>query len=306
MFLGSEKQRAATLSVFSNTFLIISKLIVGILTHSISVISEAVHSLTDLFAALIAYFSIKESSNPPDKEHPFGHGKYEDLSGFIEGALIILAAGIIIHESVEKIIKNDFNHIDTTAGIVVMALSVIINILVSTHLFKIAHKTDSLALLADAEHLRTDVITSAGVLIGLILIKITSLQMLDPIVAILIALIIAKAGFKLCLAAGKNLLDTSLPEKDQKTILKVLEAYIPEEIVKVRELKTRKAGAEKLIELVIVIPKNKTIESGHNLCDRIEEDLKKNIENSSVIIHIEPCDCSCKKCRTKNYCSQIC
>ena len=303
MPFATEKRRAAILSICSNTVLILSKLIVGIITHSISIISEAVHSLTDLFAAFIAYFSVKESANPPDEEHPFGHGKYEDLSGFIEGTLIILAAGIIIYESVEKIIRNDFNHIDTTAGIIVMTLSVFMNIFVSRHLFKVARKTDSLALLADAEHLRTDVITSAGVLLGLVLIKITSIQWFDPVVAVLVALVIAKAGFSLCFSAGKNLLDTSLPEKDQKNILKTLETYVPEEIVKISELKTRKAGAEKLIELVIVIPKNKTIEAGHNLCDRIEEDLNKNIENSSVIIHIEPCDCSCKNCGTKKFCN---
>lgn len=303
MHFATQKQRAALLSIYSNTTLIISKLVVGLLTNSISIISEAAHSFTDLLAAVIAYFSVKKSAAPPDKEHPFGHGKYEDLSGFIEGALIIFAAGYIISESIEKIIGNKYDHLDTTAGIVVMLLSVVVNIVVSRHLFKVAHKTDSLALLADAEHLRTDVLTSAGVLIGLILIKITSIQILDPIAAILIALVIVKAGLKLCFTSGKNLLDTSLPEEEQKIILESINKYIPNQVVEIKKIKSRKSGAEKLIELVITIPKNLTIENGHTLCDSIEEDLKNSIPNSSVIIHLEPCECSCNNCQTKDTCN---
>lgn len=306
MSFFSEKQKAALLSVCSNTFLILIKLVVGILTNSISIISEAVHSFTDLLAAFIAYFSVKKSSTPPDKEHPFGHGKYEDLSGFIEGALIIFAAGYIVFEAIEKIIRNDYHSIDTTAGIVVMTLSVIINIIVSRYLFKIAHKTDSLALLADAEHLKTDVLTSAGVLAGLVLIRITDIRLLDPVIAVLIALVIVKVGLRLCVIAGKNLLDSSLPEDEQSIILETVNNYIPTEVVELRKLKSRKAGAEKLIELVIIIPKNLTIEKGHFLCDRIEDDLKKNVKNSSVIIHLEPCNCSCNTCKTKKYCNPLC
>jgi cation diffusion facilitator family transporter len=305
MHFSAEKQRAALFSILSNTVLIISKLAVGIISNSISIISEAVHSFTDLLAAVIAYFSIKKASSPPDKEHPFGHGKYEDFSGFIEGILILLAAGYIIFEAVEKIISNKYDHINTTAGIIVMLVSVIANICVSRHLFNVAKKTDSMALLADAEHLRTDILTSLGVLLGLILIKVTHIQILDPIVAIFVALIIIKAGLDLCFASGKNLLDTSLPENEQKIILDTINKYIPEEIMEIKELKSRKAGAEKLIELVIIIPKKMTIEAGHELCDRLEDDLQKNISNSSVIIHLEPCKCSCSSCQAEENCKHL-
>ncbi len=148
--------------------------------------------MTDLLAAIIAFFSVKKSSNPPDEDHQFGHGKYEDFSGFIEGGLILLAAGYIIFEAVEKIISNKYDYIDTTAGIFVMLVSVVANIIVSRHLFIVARKSDSMALLADAEHLRTDVLTSLGVLIGLILIKTTGIKLLDPLVAIFVALVIIK------------------------------------------------------------------------------------------------------------------
>ena len=301
--MSGEKQNAALLSISSNIVLILSKLVVGLITNSISIISEAVHSFTDLLAAIIAFFSVKQSANPPDSDHQFGHGKYEDFSGFIEGALILLAAGLIIYEAVEKIILNKYEHIDTTAGIVVMLVSVIANIIVSRNLFNVARKTDSMALLADAEHLRTDILTSVGVLIGLILIRLTNIDILDPIVAILVALIIIKAGLDLCFNSGKNLLDGSLPEGEQKIILDTLNNYIPDEVIEIKELKSRKAGADKLIELIIVIPKKLTIEAGHALCDRIEEDLKNNIRNSSITIHIEPCRCTCDNCKVEQACN---
>lgn len=305
MNFSEEKQKAALLSICSNIVLIFSKLVAGLITNSISIISEAVHSFTDLLAAIIAFFSVKKSSNPPDNEHPFGHGKFEDLSCFIEGALILFAAGYIIFESIEKIILNKYDHINTTAGIIVMLVSVIANIAVSRHLFNVAGKTDSMALLADAEHLKTDVLTSVSVLVGLILIKITNIQILDPIVAILVALIIIKTGLDLCLNSGKNLLDSSLPENEQKIIFDTLSNYIPNEIMEIKELKSRKSGAEKLIELIIVIPKKLTIEAGHALCDRIEDDLKNNIKNSHVTIHIEPCNCLCSNCKVEQVCNGL-
>jgi cation diffusion facilitator family transporter len=303
--LSKEKQNAAMLSIGSNILLILSKLVVGLFTNSISIISEAVHSFTDLLAAIIAFFSVKQSSNPPDSDHQFGHGKYEDFSGFIEGALILAAAGYIIFEAIEKIINNKYDHIDTTAGIVVMLISVIANIIVSQNLFNVARKTDSMALLADAEHLRTDVLTSVGVLIGLVLIKVTNIDLLDPVVAILVALIIIKAGLDLCFKSGENLLDGSLPQEEQKIILDTVNNYIPSEIIEIKELKSRKSGADKLIELIIVIPKKSTIEAGHALCDRIEEDLKNNIKNARITIHIEPCCCTCDNCKVGQACKYV-
>jgi len=305
MNFSAEKQKAALLSICSNVVLILAKLIVGLITNSISIISEAVHSFTDLLAAIIAFFSVKKSSNPPDSDHQFGHGKYEDFSGFIEGALILLAAGYIIHEAVDKIISNKYDYINTTAGIIVMLISVIANIIVSRHLFNVARKSDSMALLADAEHLKTDILTSVGVLVGLVLIKVTSIDILDPIVAILVAIIIIKVGLELCINSGKNLLDGSLPDDEQKIIFDTVNNFIPDEIIEIKELKSRKSGADKLIELIIIIPKKLTIEAGHELCDRIEEDLKDNIKNSCITIHIEPCSCTCDNCKVEQVCNYV-
>lgn len=290
------KKRAALLSIFSNIGLITSKFLVGIFTGSVSVISEAIHSFTDLLAALIAYFSVKVSSNPADAEHQYGHGKFEDLSGLIEGVLIILAAGYIIYQAILNIISGTPDFINTTSGIIVMFVSVVVNIFVSAHLFKIARKTDSIALLADAQHLKTDVYTSIGVLFGLLLIKITGQTIFDPVIAIIVALFIIKTGIYLCFISVKNLLDTSLPEEERKIIQDVIKNYTLKEVTKIREIKTRKAGSERLIELILIVPKKLTIEKGHNLCDRIENDLAHDMNNVKIIIHLEPCNNKCIEC----------
>lgn len=300
------KKRAALLSISSNVILIISKFVVGIITGSVSIISEAVHSFSDLLAAILAYFSVKAASEPADVEHQFGHGKFEDLSGGIEGALILLAAGYIIYEAVEKLLGNVPSEFNTGVGIIVMFIAVIVNLIVSRHLFKVAHKTESIALLADAEHLRTDIYTSAGVLVGLVLIKFTGITLLDPIVAILIAFIIIKTGIKLCMTSVKNLLDTSLPEEERIIIKNIVNKYMPDEVIDILKLKTRKAGADRLIEFTLTVPDEMTIKSGHALCDRIEDDLAKEMNNAKVTIHLEPCDGKCPDCNSYHIDTFVC
>lgn len=292
-----DKAKAASISIISNTFLIISKVFAGIFTNSVSIISEAAHSLMDLLAAVIAFFSVKKASEPADADHQYGHGKYEDVSGLAEGLLILLAAGYIIFESVEKLLSGRIDYIDSAAGIIIMSLSVFINIAVSMNLFKVAKKTDSMALLADAEHLRTDVLTSLGVLAGLLLIKITGLKMLDPIVAILVAILIIKAGFSLCLASLKNLLDSSLPEDDIKNIQDVLADYTSEKIISYSNLRTRKSGAEKLIEFTLTMPREISLRDAHNACDLIEDELRLKVSNAHITVHIEACAKDCEPCQ---------
>ncbi|MFH0703042.1 MAG: cation diffusion facilitator family transporter [bacterium] len=290
------KKQAALLSVVSNSILIFLKFLVGMLTGSISIISEAIHSFIDLLASVIAFFSVKLSSEPADIEHQYGHGKFEDLSGIIEGFLILVAAAYIIHEATERLMSGSIGHIETTAGIFIMLISVLMNTSVSSYLFKIANKTESVALFADAQHLKMDVYTSISVLLGLIFIKLTNLVIFDSLIAIVVALLIIKAGINLCVISGKNLLDTSLSKEERNIIENTIKKYTSEGIIKVQGLKTRKAGAERLIDLTLVIPEVITIKEGHDLCNKIEEDLMKNIKNSNTTIHLEPCEGICSNC----------
>jgi len=291
-----EKKKAALFSIISNSFLIISKLIIGLLSGSVSILSEAIHSLIDLLASFLAFFSVKISSEPADKDHQFGHGKFEDLSGGIEGILILIAAGYIIYEAAKKLISGPSLHMETIPGIIVMLISIIANILVSSNLFKVAKKTDSIALLADAQHLRSDIYTSMGVLIGLIIIKITGLSIFDPIIAIFIALFIIRTAIQLCRASFKNLLDASLPDDEKRIIIKIIRKYISTEIQGIKNFKTRKAGSSKLIEFTLIVPIDMTIKEGHDICDKIEAELSKEIKNLEITIHIEPCNTVCNKC----------
>lgn len=283
------RSKAAWFSVLSNTVLMFSKLVVGIMIGSISVISEAIHSANDLLASFIALFAVKTSTRPPDKEHPYGHGKIENISGTIEALLIFIAAGLIIKEAVEKIhiIAEGGSVVNPGWGIVVMGFSALMNWLVSGYLLKVGRQTDSVALEADGMHLRTDVYTSLGVFLGLVLIKLTGYQILDPIAAILVALLIVKAAYDLTQKAFRPLMDTALDDEVIALTESILEnccdAYI-----EYHDLRTRKAGRESYIDLHLVISADKSIQEAHDLCDIIEESIKREIPYSHVLIHVEP------------------
>lgn len=286
MELNTQKKVAAGLSITSNAVIILLKIVAGILSGSISIISEAIHSFSDFLASVLTFFAVSRSSEPADKEHPFGHGKYEDMSGFIEGGLIILAGLYIIYESVKKLIWGYNLEFNSMLGIYVMAFAVIANFIVSSYLFYVAKKADSVSLYADAEHLRTDIFSSLGVLIGLILIKITGIVILDPIIAIIVAIIIIKAGYSISKETLNNLLDGSLPEEDMKKIESILDNNIS--IKGYKDLKTRKVGQCKDIEITIFFEPNLTIAQCHKICDEIEEKIAKSFTNITIIIHPEP------------------
>lgn len=283
-----EKIRAARLSVASNLVLMLAKIVVGLAIHSVSVLAEAVHSGIDLLAAVIAYFSVAHSSRPADEKHPFGHGKIENVSGTLEAILIFIAAGWIMYESIDKLRSG---HVVQAIGpgLVVMAASALVNTAVSRHLRRVARETDSVALEADALHLSTDVFTSVGVLAGLALIRFTGIQAFDPIVAIGVALLIVKAAYDLTKSSFLPLLDISLPEEEQRIIWEILNRY-RDRFVEAHKLRTRKAGAERHIDIHLVVPRVISVGEAHTLCDEIEAAIEERLRNTRVLIHVEPCD----------------
>lgn len=282
------KKLAAKLSVVSNAALIILKLIAGFISGSISIISEAVHSCSDLLASVITLFSVHKSEQPADFDHQFGHGKYEDLSGLIEGILIILAALYILYEVLKKINGVSEPISDSGLGMIVMFISVVANILVSVYLMKVAKNTDSIALYADAEHLNTDIYSSLTVFLGLVCIHYTGIHAIDPILAVIVAVIIIHTGYKICKEAVNNLLDGSLPEKNIKEIKSIIEKYNEHGICGIKEIKTRKAGKNKEINITLLLEGERTIKYAHDLCDALEKDIEQNLGNTEVTIHVEP------------------
>jgi cation diffusion facilitator family transporter len=279
----SLKTKTARLSVISNSLLIILKLVVGTISGSVSIISEAIHSSIDLIAAIIAFFAVKVSGTPADDRHPFGHGKMENVSGVIEALLIFAASTWIIYEAVNK-----FAHPGETEalglGVVVMGISAIVNTIVSRRLYRVARLTDSVALEADALHLKTDVITSAGVAIGLALIWITGWHILDPIIALGVALIIIYESWMLLRKAFSPLLDTALSAEE----LQKLTGILDEMHISYHDLRTRAAGHQRFVEFHLDVAPHETIETIHSQCDMIEERLESEFLDISVVIHPEP------------------
>jgi cation diffusion facilitator family transporter len=284
MYSMNAKVSIARLSIFSNTLLISMKVVVGLLSGSVSIISEAIHSSMDLIAAVIAFLSVRVSDNPPDSRHPYGHGKIENISGVIEGLLILLAAIWIIAEAVKKLLGEAIDLESIGLGSIVMIISAIINIIVSGRLYKVARKTNSVALEADALHLKTDVYTSLGVAAGLGLIMLTGINWLDPVVAILVALFIIRESYYLLRKAFTPLLDTAWADEDITNIEKILNMLE----VNYHDLRTRAAGNYRFIDLHIEIPEDVSVGNAHKYCDKIENELTNKYENLTVTIHVEP------------------
>jgi len=296
--LDKLKESTARLSVISNTGLVLMKFIVGTSIGSVSIISEAIHSSMDLIAALIAFFSVRKSAEPPDAQHEFGHGKFEDISGLIEALLIFIAAVLIIWEAGQKLLGESSELLNPELliwGIAVMGISALVNWYVSNRLFKVAKQSESIALESDAWHLRTDIYTSLGVFIGLILIRLTGIAILDPLIAIGVAIVIMKAAYDLTRRSLSDLIDHSIPPADEKRIQEIIcdHASI---YAGFHDLKTRRSGPEIFIEFHLVLPGDISVLQSHDLADHLESDLKTEFPRANITIHAEPCNEGCTRC----------
>jgi cation diffusion facilitator family transporter len=290
------KQKVAMLSIYSNSFLVALKLITGILMMSVSVISEAIHSMIDLVAAVIANYSVRKSGKPADEDHQYGHGKYENYAGVIEAILIFFAALIIMYESITKFFSRSPVEF-LWVGIIIMGISVVVNTFVSRKLYKVGIEEDSMALQADGLHLKTDVYTSLGVFVGLILINLTGWTILDPIVAIFVALMIIKASYDLTREAQKGLVDEKLPDEEVEKVRKVLEEH-RSLYVGFHELRTRKSGSDRFIDVHLVVRYNITMSEASKVSEHMAADIEKCLPNCHVTVKLEPCES--EKCEIAN------
>lgn len=309
---GRSKYRAALLSVCSNCTLVALKVLVGLVTGSVSILSEAAHSAMDLLAAVIAAVAVRGASRPADTGHLFGHGKFENLSGVLEAILILGAAAFITWEAIARLVEGgELEYLE--AGVAVMVVSVVVNTLVSRRLLRAARQTESIALEADALHLSTDVWTSAGVLGSLGIIYVSDLfvkdpeanmrfHALDPIVALVVALLIVRAAWHLLGRSLQGLLDQPLPEEEDKIIREILGSQ-EEEFLEFHELRHRKSGPERHIDLHLVVSPQATVGQVHALCDKIEALIEARLPRAKVLIHTEPCKrLDCPKCRAREAC----
>ncbi len=299
------KTPVALLSVVSNSILVILKFVIGILIGSVSVISEAIHSGVDLVASFIALFSVKKSAKPADDEHPFGHGKVENISGTIEAILIFFAAGVIINEAFHKLANPQ--PLDMVGwGLVVMLISSVLNLVVSHLLFVVGRATESVALEADAWHLRTDVYTSAGVLFGLLIIwagkrlmPTVNLNWIDPVAAIAVALLIVRAAYLMVIKSARDILDVSLPDEELSQIRDLILRQAPD-VLGFHDMKTRKAGSTRFVEFHLLVDEDMSVLNSHRITQVIDDDISALFPDAQVTIHIEPCDKTCPSECVKN------
>jgi cation diffusion facilitator family transporter len=291
----SAKSRAAAVSVASNASLVGLKLAVGLLSGSVSIVSEAIHSANDLLAAMIAWFSVRTSDKAADAEHPYGHGKIEGVSGAVEAALIVVAAIWIIVEAARRIVRGgEVEHLGL--GTAVMAVSVVVNILVSRHLFRVAKQEDSLALEADAHHLSTDVFTSLGVAAGLAVVwgwrtatgGSDALDVIDPIVAIGVALFILKIGVDLTRTAIGHLLDRGLPDAEVQTIQGILRRQPA--VLEWHGLRTRKSGSQRYVDVHVTMRGDESLADAHAAARAIEDEIARALPPANAVVHVDPLD----------------
>lgn len=284
------KSRTALLSVFSNTLLIIFKVVAGVLSGSVSIISEAIHSGMDLVASCVAFFSVLSSSKPADKEHPYGHGKIENVSGVAEGLLIFVASGLIIYEAVKKLFEPaEIEQAYLAMG--VMGLAAVVNFFISKKLSKVAKEEDSMALEADSLHLKTDVYTSLGVGAGILLIKLTGFTRFDSIVAILVAMLIIKEAWELCYNGIEYLLDAKLSNQEEELIETLIQKVIQENTehtIGYHKLKTRKSGNKRHIDFHITLDSNVSVKEAHDIVGCFKKELNEQFSNTRVNIHVDP------------------
>ncbi len=290
----STRRGATWLALIVILGLVSLKLVIALITGSISIFAQTADSFLDVIAVLIAFFSIRMSVKPADEEHPFGHGKIENISAVAQAILIFTAGGLIIYSAINRIISEEAIEL-TEAGIGVMAISIIASILLSRHLLKVSKATDSLALEAIGHNIAADVYSAAGVLVGLVVIRITGLVILDPIIALVVSIIIFKSAFTVIGKSFYGLMDTRLPKSEEKEIASCLKEHSGQ-LVGFHKLRTRKAGNQRFIDLHLILPKSACIEEAHRICDNLEQELEDKLTNTNVTIHVEPCSIECDRC----------
>ena len=281
------KSGAAALSIASNALLIALKLAAGAITGSIAILTEAIHSLIDLIASVIAFISVRKADEPADAEHPYGHEKVESLAATIEGMLILVGAGIIVYEATHRLVVG--SEVESLAvGIAVMGFSVVANVVVSTVLYRRAKALESPALEGDAAHLRTDAMTSAGVLVGLGIVEITGIAAFDSITALVVAMAIVVAGIRIIRRSSGVLVDETLPDAELDQIEAAIASARTPEVAGYHKLRARRAGSRRHIDLHVQYRSGTSLERAHELAHQMRASIEAEIAMAEVLIHVEP------------------
>lgn len=291
---------AARLSVISNTVLVLLKLAVGLATGTVSVVAEAAHSANDLVAAVFAFVAVRKAGEPADESHPFGHGKFESLSGFLEALLIFGAAVGIVWASIHRLLAGGEPE-RLGLGMGVMLVSAVLNTVISRRLLITARRYDSVALEADGWHLLGDVYTSVAVLVGLILVHVLSAPIVDPIAAMVVGLVLLHSAWRLTRASASQLLDRSLDADITRIIASVVDDH-NQHFLETHKLRTRKSGGETHVDLHMVVCRWLPTGEAHDLATHIENEIRTKVPRAHVLIHIEGANGECVRAGATGSC----
>jgi len=285
-----EKQKlrfkAASFALGATLFLTGSKIAIGLKSNSVGVLSEGIHSALDMLSATVAFFTIREAGKPADADHPYGHGRIETLSSFLEALLLVPAALFILIEAYHHY-KNPAPLTHSGLALGVIGLSLVISWVGYAHNMSAAKKTNSSAIKLNALHFLADAVTCAGVLVALLLIQWTGLSWIDPLVAVLIAIYIFAISWRQIKKAWHELTDTVLPPDDEQKIKRVLDQFL-NRVIEYHDLKTRRSGVKRFVEFHLIVEGTMTVDESHTICDEIEADLQKLFDEVDVTIHVEP------------------
>jgi cation diffusion facilitator family transporter len=286
---GASKTGAAGISVASNSLLILLKVMAGTVTGSVAILTDAIQSSIDLIASVVAYLSVRKADEPADASHRYGHEKIENLGSALEGILILVGAGVIVFEAVRHLIRGGDVKL-VGVGIGVAAVSAVVNLVVALRVRRTARATQSVALEGDAAHLLSDAGTSLGVLVALVLIKITGAQWIDSAVALLVAAVSVIAGGRIISRSGRVLADEALPEYELQAIRDEVVAFGQRGVIGYHQLRTRRAGARRYVDLHVQFRAGTSLEDAHRTAHELQDAVSKRLGGADVLIHLEPED----------------
>jgi len=280
------QQAAAALSLATNAFLVLVKVAAGLASGSISVLAEGVQSTVDVVASALILLTVRAAARPPDREHPYGHGKFENVASLGQMVLILGTASYLLHAAWSRWLHPEPLRVDW--GIAALTTALGVNALVSRRLMRIARETGSQALEAEAAHLRSDMLSCAGVLLGLLLVWITGEPRLDPLIAAVMTGVVVYTALRLLRDTLRPLLDESLPLHEEAAVRAVLDG--DERVQGYHRLRTRRAGAHRMIDVHVLLDDHLTFRAAHAMAEEVEDAIRATLPNADVIVHAEPFD----------------
>lgn len=280
--------RIAAISLAATASLLVLKLIIGLLSGSIAVLSDAVDSGTDLAAATAALLSVRVANQPADEEHPYGHGRVESVSAAVAATVIGVGGGVVVFQAVRRLL-GESPDIHVGIGLGAMTVAVLVNILLAFFMRREAKRSRSLALTAESTHLQTNVVQALAIITGLALVGVTGEKVFDPLAALGLAVYMGFTAIGLVRTAMEEIMDTALPPEDLKVIHDVLVEHRAE-IRGFHRLRSRRSGATRHVDMHLLVDPQRTAEDVHAITERIDSDIEARLPGAIVVIHSEPDD----------------